>query len=157
MLITRTDTIEAIIPIFREYLMGMSRFYKIMDIHSWCEGALKKLQKYSRANDRLIYILKESESIIGFAFVNQHFRFNHDGFAISEFYVQKEYERQGCGRRLAEYVFAQHPGNWEVAVSSNNKCALLFWKKVVLSYTSGDFMEKKISSFRGDGFLFSNY
>lgn len=155
-MITRTDTIEAIIPIFREYLMGMSQFYKIMDIHSWCEGAVKNLQKYSRADDRLIYILKGSESIIGFALVNQHFRFNQDGFAISEFYIQKKSERQGCGRRLAEYVFTQHPGNWEVAVTSNNKGALLFWNQVVLSYTAGDFMEKKTPSFRGDGFLFNN-
>ena len=101
-------------------------------------------------------ILKESEIIIGFALVNKHLRFNHDGFAIAEFYIQKDHERNGCGRRLAEYVFAQFPGNWEVAVSLKNNSALAFWKQVVSSYTYGKFIEKKTCSFSGYGFLFNN-
>ncbi len=155
-MIARIDTIEEILPIFREYLGYMSRFYKIYNLHSWCEGALKKLQRYSMADDRPIYILKKSDSIIGFALINKHLRFNHDGFAIAEFYIQKDHERNGCGRRLAEYVFAQFLGNWEIAVTLKNNCALVFWKQVVSSYTSGKFLEKKKASFNGSGFLFNN-
>jgi predicted acetyltransferase len=134
----------------------MSQFFDIKDRRSWCEGALKSLQRYSTEDDRHIYILKESETIIGFAFINKHFRFNHDGFAVAEFYIKKDHERKGFGRKLAEHVFAQFSGNWEVAVSKKNHSARVFWKQVVSSYTGGNFVEKRIGSFSGYGFLFNN-
>ena len=155
-MIARIETIEEIKPIFRKYLDYMSQFYKIGDYDSWCERALKNLQKYSIADDRHIYILKRSESIIGFALINKHFRFNNDGFAMAEFYIQKGHERKGCGRKLAEYVFAQFTGMWEVAVTLKNKSALLFWEQVVSSYTDEKFKKKRTASFKGYGFVFNN-
>jgi predicted acetyltransferase len=155
-MIARIETIDEIKPIFKEYLNYMSQFFEIDDYDSWCEGALKTLQLYSIEDDRHIYIIKESESIIGFAFVNKHLRFNHDGFAVAEFYIQKDHERKGYGRKLAEHVFAQFPGNWEVAVTLKNSSARVFWKQLVSSYTDGKFIEKRKSSFNGEGFLFNN-
>jgi len=87
--------------------------------------------------------------------VNKHFRYNIDGFAIAEFYVQKKYARNGYGRKLAEHVFAWFSGNWEVAVAFNNHSAVGFWEQVVSSYTGGNFIKKKNSSFKGYGFLFN--
>ncbi|MBW2265438.1 MAG: GNAT family N-acetyltransferase [Deltaproteobacteria bacterium] len=155
-MIARIETIDEIKPIFREYLNYMSQFFEINDHDSWCEGALKYLQRYPIEDDRHIYILKESESIIGFSLVNKHLRFNNDGFAVAEFYIQKDHVRKGYGRKLAEHVFAQFSGNWEVAVSLKNSSARAFWKQVVSSYTDGKFIEKRICSFSGYGFLFNN-
>ena len=155
-MIARIENIDEIKPTFREYLNYMSQFFDIKDRRSWCEGALKYLQRYSTEDDRHIYILKESETIIGFAFINKHLRFNHDGFAVAEFYIKKDHERKGFGRKLAEHVFAQFSGNWEVAVSKKNHSARVFWKQVVSSYTGGNFVEKRIGSFSGYGFLFNN-
>ena len=155
-MIVRIENIDEIKPIFREYLNYMSQFYEINDQDSWCEGALKYLQRYSIEDDRHIYIMKEAGSIIGFALVNKDLRFNNDGFAVAEFYIQKDHERKGYGRKLAEHVFAQFSGNWEVAVSSKNRSAREFWKQVVSSYTYGKFTEKRTRSFSGYGFLFNN-
>lgn len=155
MMIARIKTIDEIKPIFRAYLDHMSRFFKIDNYDSWCEGALKNLQLYSTAEDRHVYILKESESIIGFALVNKHLRFNAGGFAVADFYIQKGHERKGYGRKLAEHVFAQFPGNWEVAVTLKNSSALVFWKQVVSSYTHDKFVKKRKPSFSGYGFLFN--
>ncbi|MCP3944230.1 MAG: GNAT family N-acetyltransferase [Desulfobacteraceae bacterium] len=155
-MITQIEKIEEILPIFKEYLGYMSQFYKIYDLPAWCEGALKNLEQYSRADDSFIYILKKSDSIIGFALINKHLRFNHDGFAIAEFYIQKDHGRTGCGRLLAEYVFSRFPGNWEVAVTLKNRSALSFWKQVVSVYTSDIFIKKKKASFDGYAFLFNN-
>ncbi|MCD4674497.1 MAG: GNAT family N-acetyltransferase [Desulfobacula sp.] len=155
-MITRIKIIDEIKSVYREYLDYMSRFFKIYDFNSWCKGALKNLQLYSIADDRHIYILKESESIIGFALVNKHFRFNTDGFAVAEFYIQKNHERKGYGRKLAEHVFAQFTGNWEVAVTLKNKSGILFWEQVVTSYTNGKFIKKKNASFSGYGFVFNS-
>ncbi len=154
-MIIQIEAIEEILPIFREYLGCMSQFYKIYNFDSWCNAALKNLQKYSAADYRMIYLLKESESVIGFAQVDKHLRFNNDGFSIAEFYIQKEHGRNGCGRKLAEYAFAKFPGNWEVAVTFKNTCALAFWEQVISSYTSGKFKKKKCPPFNGYGFLFN--
>jgi len=134
----------------------MSQFFEIFDHTLWCEGALKNLQRYSAEDDCHIYVLMESESIIGFALVNKHLRFNTGGFAIAEFYIQKEYTKKGYGRRLAEHVFEQFTGNWEVAVSLKNNLARKFWKQVLSSYTNNKFIEKKTKSFNGHGLIFNN-
>jgi predicted acetyltransferase len=155
-MIVRIENIDEIKPIYGEYLNYMSQFFEINDHNSWYESALKNLQRYSAEDDRHVYILKESESIIGFALVNKHLRFNNDGFAVAEFYIQKEHERKGYGRKLAEHVFEQFSGNWEVAVSLKNNSARKFWKQVVSSYTNGKFIEKRTSSFSGSGFVFNN-
>ncbi|MBA3011752.1 MAG: GNAT family N-acetyltransferase [Proteobacteria bacterium] len=155
-MIVRTDTMAEIEPIFSLYLDIMCRFYKIVDLYSWREKALENLRKYARQEDRLIYVLKESNAVTGFALVNQHLRFNRDGLAIAEFYIHKDHGRKGFGRQLAETVFSLSPGNWEVAVTVKNKDAMAFWKQVVSSYTSGDFVEKKKASSDAHGYLFNN-
>ena len=155
-MIARIETIDEIKPIFREYLDHISRFFEINDQESWRENALKNLQRYPAEDDWHFYVLKELDSIIGFAFVNKHLRFNNDGFAVAEFYVQKEHQRKGYGRKLAEHVFAQFPGNWEVAVSLKNKPAREFWEQVVSAYTQGKFTKKMTYPFSGYGFVFNN-
>jgi len=147
---------EEIEPIFSSYLDMMSRFYKIADVYSWREKALKNLRNHARQEDRLIYVLKESNTVTGFAWVNKHLRFNRDGLAIAEFYIHKDHGRKGLGRQLAETVFSLSPGNWEVAVTVENEAAMAFWKQVVSSYTSGEFVEKKDAPFHAHGYLFNN-
>ena len=155
MMIVKLEIIDTIKPIFKAYLDYISQFYEIEHHNAWCNGALKNLQKYSVEPDHHMYALIKSESIIGFAMVNKHFRFNTDGFAIAEFYIQKEHEKKGYGRTLAEHVFEQHKGPWEVAVSSKNNLAHKFWIQVLSSYTNDTFQEKKASSFNGPCFIFS--
>ncbi|MDD5746514.1 MAG: GNAT family N-acetyltransferase [Candidatus Omnitrophica bacterium] len=134
----------------------ISQFFEINDRESWRENALNHLQRYPDKKDWHFYILEESGSIIGFAFVNKHLRFNNNGFAVAEFYIRKTHQRQGYGRKLAEHVFAQFPGNWEVAVSLKNSAAREFWEQVVASYTQGKFIKKTTASFSGNGFIFNN-
>jgi len=155
-MILQTEVVEEILPIFKEYLGYMGQFYKIYNFDSWRNTALKNLKQHPMADNQLIFVLKEADVIIGFALVNRHLRFNHDGFSIAEFYIQKAHEKKGYGQKLAEHIFTRYSGNWEIAVTFNNSCALIFWEKVIASYTSGNFMEKKGASFKGYGFLFNN-
>ncbi len=155
-MIEKIDQIDQIKPLFKEYLNYMSQFFKINNYDSWCKGALKNLEFYSISKNRHVYILKQLESIVGFALINKHLRFNTEGYAISEFYIKKEYKGKECGRKLAEHVFSQFPGNWEVAVALQNSSALAFWQQVIASYTHDKFIQKRISSFTGYGFLFKN-
>jgi len=149
-------TIEEILSIYKVYLKYMSRFLGISDYGPWQAVALKNLKRYLIEDDRHIFILKTDDSVIGFALINKHLRFAKDGFAIAEFFIQKKYGKKGYGRKLAEYIFIQYPGNWEIAVALNNHSARKFWKQVLASYTGGDFTEKIKPSFNGSGFLFNN-
>lgn len=153
-MITKLEETHTLKPIFKEYLYYIRQFYEIAHFDPWCEGALKNLHLYATAEDRHIYILKETDGIIGFALVNQHLRFNTHGFAVADFYIQKDHERRGYGRALAEHVFARFPGTWEVAVTLKNKLALIFWEQVVSSYTQGKFLKKRNDAFGGYGFVF---
>jgi predicted acetyltransferase len=155
-MIARIQTIEEIVPIFTQYLGCVGKFYEIYDFNAWCGTALKNLKRDFLSADQQIYGLTKSGDIIGFAQVNKHLRFNKDGVAIAEFYIGKDHARRGWGRKLAEHVFAQYSGNWEVAVSANNGGGLLFWQQVICAYTSGKYMEKKHVVFKGNGFLFNN-
>ena len=155
-MIIQIDTINGIEPIYKEYLAYMRQFFDIVHYDSWCESAMKNLQRYSNSDDRHIYILKESNTIIGFALVNKHLRFNSDGFGVSEFYIQKGYQKKGYGRKLAEHLFEAFKGNWEIAVSLTNTSALLFWEQVVSVYAKGEYVKRKKASFNGYGFVFNS-
>lgn len=155
-MIARIQTIEEIVPIFTEYLGCVGKFYEICDVNAWGGRALKNLKQDFPAADQQIYGLRESGDIIGFALVDKHLRFNTDGVAIAEFYIGKDHARRGRGRKLAEHMFDRYPGNWEVAVSVNNRDGLLFWQQVICAYTSGKYREETHAVFKGNGFLFNN-
>ena len=153
-MIAPLKTIDPIIPVFTEYLNHMSQFFNIHHYDAWCAGAVKNLNGYSLAEDRHAYMVQESGVVIGFALVNGHLRFNGQGLAMAEFYIQKRHERKGYGQGLAEHIFTALPGHWEVAVTSANKSALNFWETVVDAYTLGQFRQEKKPGFIG--FIFTN-
>ncbi|WP_300464341.1 GNAT family N-acetyltransferase [Desulfobacula sp.] len=154
-MISRTDTITDVKPIYQEYLEYIRQFFNITHPASWRETAVKNLHRYAMAEDRHIYTLKVSGAVIGFALINQHLRFNSDGVAMAEFYIQKGHGRKGYGRQLAEHVFGLFSGHWEVAVTRTNTAALVFWEQVVSTYTKGRFLKKRHPSFHGYGFVFN--
>ena len=88
--------------------------------------------------------------------VNNHLRFNKDGLAIAEFYIDKQHQKKGCGRELAEFVFSQFPGQWEVAVTRGNDNAQNFWRRTICDYIGGEWREWTIDSYDGTGFSFNN-
>lgn len=155
-MISKLETMEDIFPLYTDYLQGMSQYYHIHDIDGWQETALKNLKKNGNSTDNPVFVIEESNEIIGFAMVSTHFRFNDQGRAIAEFHIQKDHGSNGYGRSLAEFVFDQFPGQWEVALTLKNTRAMGFWKQVVSSYTSGDFVEKNKPSTDMYGFLFEN-
>ena len=148
-MITRLETSDPLIPIYSEYLAYMSRFFKITHYHSWIEGALNNLHRYVLEEAHQAYMVQESGAVIGLALINQHLRFNSQGFAVAEFFIQKPHEKKGYGRRLAEHLFKTLPGPWEVAVTSTNHKALKFWEKVVTAFTLGQFKQENKAGFTG--------
>lgn len=70
-MISRLECVEKVQPLYQDYLEYMRGFFEIDSYDSWYERAMAYLQLYAMEDDRFIYSLKESENIIGFAFVNK--------------------------------------------------------------------------------------
>lgn len=154
-MISRTQKIDEIIPLFKTYLGYMSRFFEIHHFDSWVQGAIKNLTQYALKNDRHLYISKQTGTIIGFALVSKHLRFNTDGYAVADFFIHAPHTGKGHGRRLAEHIFLQFPGHWEVAVTSKNDSGMMFWDKVLTAVTNDNFLKQTNTTFNGTGFLFN--
>lgn len=150
------DSVDTIKPIFKTYLGVMSQFFDIYNFDKWCASAIKNLDVYSNNDYCHIYVIKKTDLIIGFIFINGHLRFNHDGLGVAEFFIQNDYAKKGYGRKLAQFAFNRFPGPWEIAVTKKNKSGTLFWKQVISSYTHGHYSVKEKPTFKGSGFVFNN-
>ncbi|NGX45982.1 MAG: hypothetical protein K940chlam2_01163 [Chlamydiae bacterium] len=60
---------------------------------------------------------------------------------ICEFYILPDFRERGIGEKFAHAVFNRFPGKWQVRQIEGADAARAFWRKVVGSYTSGNFEE----------------
>lgn len=56
---------------------------------------------------------------------------------MGEFFLISKFQGKGIGREVAEMVFTQFPGTWEVSQIPENAGAVVFWEKVVDRYAKG--------------------
>ena len=62
-------------------------------------------------------------------------------YDMGEFFVARQYRRNGIGQRAAVELFDRFPGDWEVREMPSNAAAQAFWRRVIADYTSGAFTE----------------
>ena len=147
---------ENIKPLYEQYSFHMSQFFQTEDSHSWRDKAYSYLNLYKTAQDRSMHLISKNGKAIGFALVNHHFRFVASGYAIAEFYICREYQKQGYGRKLAGAVFSNYLGQWEVAVAAKNASAHVFWESVISDYTQGRYEVRNNDEYDGSGFVFQS-
>jgi predicted acetyltransferase len=58
---------------------------------------------------------------------------------IGEFFVVAKFQGKGVGHQVAEKIFDQFPGTWEVRQMLAKQPAIDFWRRVIASYTHGKF------------------
>jgi len=93
------------------------------------------LDTYFTDKNRSAYFFYLNDKIIGFGFINDYCIINTNKKAIAEFYIKKEYRKQGLGETFARKLFELHNTSWEVKTNINNKNANLFWKKIITKYS----------------------
>jgi predicted acetyltransferase len=155
-MITRTDNIDWVRPLFEQYIWHMKQYYEIDDVSAWIEQANKYYDLYRTDTDRIVYVSVMNDELSGFALVNSVCFFLEAGKSIAEFYIKPEKHNNGYGRKLAEFVFEQHPGQWEIRVSSRNKDAYMFWSKILTQYMGKKFAVETSESYEGHAFIFNN-
>jgi predicted acetyltransferase len=70
---------------------------------------------------------------------------------MENFFVMRRFRRCGVGARVATMLFDRFPGAWEVAQITPNVAAQSFWRKVISSYTGGNFDEFDVADARWHG------
>jgi predicted acetyltransferase len=85
---------------------------------------------YWEENSRFPYVLIMNETWIGFALINRVTINNLNSISIAEYYIKPEFRRLGFGLKFVKLILNQYPENWEIAYSSDNLNAKLFWSKV---------------------------
>lgn len=99
------------------------------------------LRRHRQAQDFVAYVALRDSVYAGFALVAPAAVTLTDGRWMEQFFVLRRERRCGLGRALARFVFACHPGPWEVGQMPGNLAAQAFWRRVIDEHTAGAFSE----------------
>lgn len=100
------------------------------------------IDHYWTEKGRHAFFIRVSDNLAGFVLIRQlDFESNHPSYSIAEFFVLRKYRSQGVGESVANRVFDQFPGSWQVHQERQNRAARAFWRKVISRYTGGRFQE----------------
>ena len=92
--------------------------------------------------DRRAYLVKVDEELAGFVLLYQTAEQPNIQWHIGEFFILARFQNRGVGRMVAQQVWQQHPGSWEVTVIPENQRALQFWRKAIASIMQDNFIEE---------------
>jgi predicted acetyltransferase len=139
-------TVERIQPENRAALDNMVKMYccewsqyNQMDMdENGCYPFEKYVGFYFTKPHRDCWYLRADGKLAGFALIDDDFAVGGDSeYSMGEFFVIPKYRRLGAGRFLAETLFNQYPGKWEVGFHPHNIASVKFWTKVISEYTHG--------------------
>jgi len=106
------------------------------------------LDHYWVEPERSPFIVRVDGNLAGFVLVAcfNYLTGNKDCWVMAEFFIMRKYRHQGVGEHVAQTIFNQFPGTWQVGQIYENPAATAFWRKVISRYTQGDFEEIKVDN-----------
>lgn len=137
------EHIPVINNLMQFYMYDFSEYMELTVEPNGLFAAYDNLEDYwKEGNGKFPYLIKQAGRPIGFVLVRFIESPTRNYFSIAEFFVMRKYRRMGIGKAIATQVFDLHRGQWEVYQKENNKPAQAFWKKVIDTYTKGQFIER---------------
>jgi predicted acetyltransferase len=103
------------------------------------------LERHRQAKRFHAHVALNGSQYAGFALVAPAAVTRREGSWMEQFFILKRYRRAGVGNALAEHVFRSHPGAWEVGQMPANLAAQAFWRYVIAKFTSGAYIELKVT------------
>lgn len=147
----RHDDYAAVQNLARFYVYDISKHCGIAeDAFDWAfpENGLYEcfdLSKYWTDTNCKSFLIRINGELGGFVIINKPDVSPGTDWNMSEFYIVAKFQGKGVGQHVAVQIFEQFKGSWEVLQLPSNKPAIAFWKKVVNTYTKGDYSESKES------------
>ena len=66
-------------------------------------------------------------------------------YRMAEFFITRAMRRLGIGATAVRLIFSRFAGRWEITEYLRNAAAVGFWRRVVASYTRGDYRERIVN------------
>ncbi|HEY7887003.1 MAG TPA: GNAT family N-acetyltransferase [Steroidobacteraceae bacterium] len=66
-------------------------------------------------------------------------------YRMAEFFITRARRRLGIGATAVRLIFSRFTGRWEITEYLRNTNAVNFWRRVVASYTSGNYRERIVN------------
>ena len=66
-------------------------------------------------------------------------------YRMAEFFISRTVRRLGIGATAVRLIFSRFAGRWEITAYLRNTSAVAFWRRVVASYTRGNFRERIVN------------
>lgn len=66
-------------------------------------------------------------------------------YRMAEFFISRTVRRLGIGATAVRLIFSRFAGRWEITEYLRNTSAVSFWRRVVASYTHGNFRERIVN------------
>jgi predicted acetyltransferase len=99
---------------------------------------------FADSNASLLTILKDAQPV-GFAMVRSGQVIAGRGvvdFSMTEFFVARPWRRRGIGQEAARLILDRFAGQWHIMETLRNPQAVAFWRRVLASYTGGQYQER---------------
>lgn len=93
------------------------------------------LKPYFEEDSRGVYLVRVNQELAGFVLLNQIVFDKHSDWNMGEFFILAKFQGKGVGSYVAQAIWDQYPGIWEVPVIPENHTALAFWHRFISEYT----------------------
>ena len=140
---TRAD-IALVNEMARLYLYDIAR--QIGPHDEWVAGGdwMRERKDFSGAWDEgnHPFLIEVGGALAGFCLVDRYSLVPGIDWNMSQFFVMGPWIGHGVGRRAAVRAFDRFPGRWQVMQVPENTAAVLFWRRVIDTFTKGTFKER---------------
>jgi predicted acetyltransferase len=110
---------------------------------------------YADANAQVLMILF-GEQRAGFAMVSQRLRQGAGvaasaetepavEYSMAEFFIARDWRRRGIGAQAVRLLLDRFKGHWLITEHQRNPAAVKFWRRVVATYTAGQYQERIVN------------
>ena len=105
-----------------------------------------QLQRWYRDPAASLLTILDDHKPAGFAMVARDTRTHRNSdYRMAEFFIARESRRRGVGRSAVRLILDRFAGSWEIVEYLRNPVAVSFWRRVVATYTAGQFREKVVN------------
>lgn len=126
------------------YLYEMSEFAGI-ELTEYGLYPYSYIDHYWTEKGRHPFFLRVDGKLAGLALVRTWFGDGTEArvYSMDEFFVKRQYQGKGVGKRAAHMLFDRFQGKWSISQLKANKPAQTFWQRTIAAYRD-DCLEKKL-------------
>jgi len=120
------------------YAHDFSEFYNL-DLGPEGRFGYPDLSQYWREPDRHPFLVMIDGKLTGFALIKKGTSIpgGKSVWDMAEFFVIRSHRRRGMGTKIAQAVWRQFPGQWQVRVMRANRAGCLFWERTIAKFACG--------------------